>query len=1474
VNTLAWRFYVFLAAFLFLSPIAAFSQSLPAGVTPIPVNAGTEVGLGGWYGAPQPPACTPQPAGTITATVAPKYGSLRYQNITSTLPPGYPCAGTQIISTVSYYTWNRTGAGEGYDYFHLQYTNPGGGAPSNSDNVAELITGMPSKLFGPPSQCPLNCAGDPVSVSSGNMYYEAKDYSTTGANPLSFTRYYNSRAVVGASTFATTLGTGWRSTFDRYIHIASSANVSVERANGQQLYFTLIGTVWTPESDVDITLTNSGSTWTLTDHDDTVETYTTTGTGTEALLNSIKARNGYTQTLHYTGSTLTSVTDSYARSLSFSYSGGLLSSVFTQDSNTISYGYTTAGSASLLNTVSFQTSPTSTITYEYGASPAPATALTSIVDEDGHTYASWTYDAYSRATQSQLGSGANLTTVVYYDDGSFNRAVTNALGVVDNYSYTFVRGFPKTSLVQRSATSTTPLMSRFFLYDTNGNLYSFNDWNNVATLYTNNSHGDPTQIIEANSTPVARTTTITYDTTWVHLPKTIVTPGLTTSFTFDANGNPLTKTLTDTTTTSIPYSTAGETRTWTYTWSDYLLASVQSPRTDVTAITTFGYDSQSTLRSITDALGHVSNVTSAQTGGYPQTVVDPNSVTRIYSWDARQRLAYDAVYTSGGNYVTYYNNDPTGELTAIYPPDGAYRTFAYDNAHRLIKVTDPYSSFVSYTLDALGDSTQAQTANGSTVYKNHTATFDALGRKLTDVGGMSQTTTFTYDKNGNALTIKDGLGNTTTRVFDALNRLSTSTDANSGVAQLTYDAHDRPLTVQDQNSHTTSYVYDGFGDVIQVTSPDTGTTVYHYDNNGNLMSRTDALGVVVNQTFDKLDRVLTTTYPADSAENVAYTYDQTGTGFSFGIGRLTSVTDAAGTLTRAYDERGNLLTEKRVNGGSTYTTSYTYNPSSRILSTTYPDGSVVKFAYDGPGKVYVMGATPAGAGSQTLIAPNINHFPFGPLQYISYGNGMSETWFFDQDYRVTGISANLGSITAPQVMNLNYAYDAANNLKTITDLVNSANSQTMTYDVLNRLNTATSGTGGYGSYTYTFDPVGNLSSLKIGSTTTTYSYASGTNRLSAIGSTTVSTNANGNITGAPIVGGSSVATYSYNNANRLSAASGGGISNAITGIVYDAFGRRFSKAHSSGTILYFYDQFGEVIEEKNGSTYTDYAYVDGMPIAILEPGASPAANQINYVSTDRIGTPQLVANTSQTTVWSNTYQPFGQGGNPTSAITNNIRLPGQEYDVETGFHYNLFRDYMPNLGRYLEADPIGLNGGMNTYLYAKANPGAYIDRTGLQVPLMQPSIIPEAARTSVENSNENVKESVNRQGEAAEALGGGMEMTGKLEEAIIQGAEKENRVGNIINLNPSFLGPGDYEDFVQMSTKLRNKAAQDNSDGRACHAPGVYVPPTLTNGSAHPDDNEKYLIRVIDNSSPTPHLEVVNRQGVNNAIANGSLAPR
>ena len=124
--------------------------------------------------------------------------------------------------------------------------------------------------------CPL-CgdlpSGDPIGIGTGNMFEQIADYQTTGANPLAFTRYYNSMAA--PNTFATSLGTNWRSNYDRYLRIVSASSVIAERPDGQQVTFTSTNSAWTTDTDLDLKLTSSGSTWTLTDSNDTIETFYT-----------------------------------------------------------------------------------------------------------------------------------------------------------------------------------------------------------------------------------------------------------------------------------------------------------------------------------------------------------------------------------------------------------------------------------------------------------------------------------------------------------------------------------------------------------------------------------------------------------------------------------------------------------------------------------------------------------------------------------------------------------------------------------------------------------------------------------------------------------------------------------------------------------------------------------------------------------------------------------------------------------------------------------------------------------------------------------------------------------------------------------------------------------------------------------------------------------------------------------------------
>ena len=134
------------------------------------------------------------------------------------------------------------------------------------------------------------------------------------------------------------MGVIWRTNYDRFLHILFHRDLVGGAPRRPAVSFTSSSGTYTPDTDVDLKLANSGSTWTLTDQDDTVETYTqSNGLGT---LNSIKKRGGYLQALSYSSSQISFVSDSYSRTLGFTYSSaGLLTGVSTPDSLSLSYGY-------------------------------------------------------------------------------------------------------------------------------------------------------------------------------------------------------------------------------------------------------------------------------------------------------------------------------------------------------------------------------------------------------------------------------------------------------------------------------------------------------------------------------------------------------------------------------------------------------------------------------------------------------------------------------------------------------------------------------------------------------------------------------------------------------------------------------------------------------------------------------------------------------------------------------------------------------------------------------------------------------------------------------------------------------------------------------------------------------------------------------------------------------------------------------
>jgi RHS repeat-associated protein len=181
---------------------------------------------------------------------------------------------------------------------------------------------------------------------------------------------------------------------------------------------------------------------------------------------------------------------------------------------------------------------------------------------------------------------------------------------------------------------------------------------------------------------------------------------------------------------------------------------------------------------------------------------------------------------------------------------------------------------------------------------------------------------------------------------------------------------------------------------------------------------------------------------------------------------------------------------------------------------------------------------------------------------------------------------------------------------------------------------------------------------------------------------------------------------------------------------YNYLGQRAAKTTPAAITQFVYDRSGHLLAESNGTTgaaQTEYVWLGDMPLALVTNGS------LYFIHPDHLGAPQKATDASQNLAWNIVPRPFGQTEQQTFPPLSNLRFPGQYFDAESGLHQNWFRDYDPTIGRYVESDPIGLSGGLNTYAYANANPFRYSDPRGT---------IPGGELTCVEPINPVCAESI------------------------------------------------------------------------------------------------------------------------------------
>ncbi len=551
-------------------------------------------------------------------------------------------------------------------------------------------------------------------------------------------------------------------------------------------------------------------------------------------------------------------------------------------------------------------------------------------------------------------------------------------------------------------------------------------------------------------------------------------------------------------------------------------------------------------------------------------------------YDDRQRLIYHSV----GNRITRYTYDLNGRLVGVNYPDGQSETRVYDGAGRLVAVSDEQQNRreLSYDLEGNLLSDTLIDSVGATAYtKRHHYNSHYQRDVTTDANNYDEV--FAYDPNGNLTHTRDANQHPTTQVYDPLDRLTESSDALQGVTDYEYDAQGNLVQVTDPTGLTTTYDYDGLGNLLSQSSPDTGTTRYTYDEAGNRLSQTDARGVTVHYTYDALNRLTAIAYP-DSSRNISYTYDQG----AHGIGRLTRMQDAEGATDYAYNAYGDLLTHTCTSLDGVITQySYSYDPQGHLASLRYPSGHRVHYSYTQGQLTGLSLETPEGA-TQPLVS-QIQRLPFGPIRALDFGNGLSLSRTYDQDYRLIAQSL-------PGVLEDSYGHDPVGNIIDWQDLLQTARDQQFGYDALDRLISAS---GAYGDLGYAYDPVGNRLSFSEGTDTETYDYVPDTHRLHEILGATTDTrqyDANGNTLE------SAQGSYTYDDTNRLVSFTQG---STTATYAYNGKGERIRKEVNGSITRFRYAPSGELLGEYDatGQAIREYVYLEGQPIAQIQQDNQP-----------------------------------------------------------------------------------------------------------------------------------------------------------------------------------------------------------------------------------------------------------------------------
>jgi RHS repeat-associated protein len=792
------------------------------------------------------------------------------------------------------------------------------------------------------------------------------------------------------------------------------------------------------------------------------------------------------------------------------------------------------------------------------------------------------------------------------------------------------------------------------------------------------------------------------------------TKTLTTTYTFNALGDLKQQVSPDTGTTTYTYDSAGNRKT-------------QSDARGITA--TYSYDALNRLTSIdypgtSEDVSYSYDSTAAPNGVGRLTGIADASGTTTLVYDAHGNVTQETRFIASGTYVTSYTYDTADRPSSITYPSGRLVTYQRDAAGRVSSVTTTFNGQTRTVANAIqympfGGIKSYTLGNGVAV----TRTYD-LNYRLSDLedDGTStiQDLALSYDLRSNITALTDAVqtGRSQTFGYDALARLTSAAGAYGQLAY-TYDGVGNRLsetaTPPGGSATTSTYTYPS--DSHRLSSISDGTS-FSYDAMGNVKARGG-----LTLTYNSAARLAEASEGTDS---VAALYNAAGQ-------RVTKVSEGVTTIFH-YDREGHLLAE--TTDGLLVSRDYIWlegRPIAQVADRTIADLIVDNTS---------SGFTTAGAWSTATAGTGYygsDYAKRGPAVELPGEKVLDD---LDSGTSFTGVwapSIDCGDLCPQELHSFVSAeppYGSTFFHSVIDPDPASGDPATFTW----RIPLAGAGRyrvyvrwivlSGSGPVTYAITHAGGTSSHPIDQSVSSSGWYS-------LGSHDFSTEAVIALTPAPgyaaVADAVKVAPVEDTDSDIARWAA------SVEDGTYDVYARwpsvvgaasqaPFAVQHTAGTTSITQDQTSATGQWNLFGTYSfDDALTQGLrltavpddtvladavhflPVANLSHRYHPA-----YIHTDHLGTPQKMTDENQNIVWDSAYEPFGEAEITAQPhFESPLRFPGQYFDAETGLHQNHNRDYDKDIGRYLQSDPIGLKGGINTYLYANGNPIRFIDELGL-----------------------------------------------------------------------------------------------------------------------------------------------------------------